>query len=1146
MADDDDESLDSGESPFTSALEAGMTSTPEAHEYARALLNRELTEPVPAEDEDLIHELQTNSDTARSVLQNARQRILSLRYDPDNALMKLSVGSALTSPTPGMTFAGGLGNAAKAAAGQLEARRQFGEGQADTADQLGLQLAHVNDPVIQAKLGLAKLQQQQNAGLAGRALTTLARPELGGRGNTAGFDQVLLEGGVKPGSPEWVQAHKDLATKMTHVATPASMMGDYQLTPQDLHIVHEIRHYNMAPPSGMGSNTPRWMAIRAALDEPDEDGTIYQASNWPVIQRARNDFTSGQGSAAGSITALNTAINHMDTLREILAGFKQGQYPKVNQLLNTMGYHVGTTNKPSAEFLAQLLSGEVMKTVNSTAGGEGEREEMGKQFAPLLNNPKQMEDLLDKATAALAGKLEPLHQRFTQTGWSEDDPRFGWNSRLSPAAHAAIWYSQHPDASRQRALDILKSDPDSRAAFIKHYGNPPPGFAKGGSVDPYADPYGLDQKETKPHVAAPVASPSTGDPYAPAAPTGPKGSTVGNVVRALEQGATAKWGDELNAGVESATGHGSYSQDVANERGDLADLSSEHPAVELGSEIAGGAAPAAAGLAALRGLSKLHGEGKLGAVERLLALASRFAPDSKRAARVLQLAGSGAVAGGVAGAGANTDPDRIGLDTAEGAGIGAVTGPLGGLAARYGVAAPVAAIRNRLTGQAASAGQRAIAGGLGSDPQGALTSIEQRLASDRAAGVPSSIGEAAPPQVRAVGNAAVQRGTPAGQVYAAQATERQATAPGRVSDLVNKGLTPDPYLQHEKDLTTALYQNAKPLYEKAYAQFPSVQSPALNQLLGTPAGKSAARLALRMMQNEGIQIGDADATGMVQRPSLQFLDYVKRAYDDMITRAEGSGPNYAPTNEGRILRGQRASLLSDLDESTKLPNGTSPYQQARAQYAGDLEVRDALRSGRDEFDSMTPEELQQRVGGMSYAEKDAFRSGVAENLFQKLRTSGAGSNPAQRIIGQRGMQDKLGALFDDPGKSRQFIQGLKREMQLYNGDKETVGAGAAGAASNAEDSLENPLRQGLETFARHGFGPATGQLIKRVVGEGPASDQVATILSKSGKEALPELQRLRQAVAGIASRNRTLGTGTSIGSAALAPAEAGLTEQGEQ
>jgi len=279
------------------------------------------------------------------------------------------------------------------------------------------------------------------------------------------------------------------------------------------------------------------------------------------------------------------------------------------------------------------------------------------------------------------------------------------------------------------------------------------------------------------------------------------------------------------------------------------------------------------------------------------------------------------------------------------------------------------------------------------------------------------------------------------QAFATQLGQRQAGTAGRVEDAVNQGLAPStPFGAEQTKLVQALKTNAKPLYQQAYAQFPAIQSQELLNILKTKPGKAAAKKAAQLMQMDGLLPGKPDVMGMVRKPSLQFLDYVKRALDDQVGGARRAGNN----NEARLLGGMRDRLVNELDTATTLPTGGSPYQAARQQYQSDAEVLGALNDGLNDFKKLTPEQVRAKIGAMSFSARDAYRSGVGEYLFRQIGNVKQG-NPALAIMGTSDMKAKLAAMFDDPKKAQAFIAGLQREADMFSRTRGLLSQGQRGA-----------------------------------------------------------------------------------------------------
>jgi hypothetical protein len=297
---------------------------------------------------------------------------------------------------------------------------------------------------------------------------------------------------------------------------------------------------------------------------------------------------------------------------------------------------------------------------------------------------------------------------------------------------------------------------------------------------------------------------------------------------------------------------------------------------------------------------------------------------------------------------------------------------------------------------------------------------------------------------------------------------RQEGVGERVMDRINQGLKPDEYFGELDKLKENLYKDSEPLYQKAYAAHPGIKSKVLAKLLNTPDGKKAVKSALRVMRNKGQKIGKQDAMNMVSAPSLEFLDRVKRGLDDLITKEEGHGINYKATDLGSSIRALRNALRDELDAATTPAKGESLYKKAREQYAGDLEVLDALQKGRDEFSRLQPQELSKLVKKMSFAEKDAYRTGVAQQLFETIESPATDINAARKVIGSPAMRKKLRQLFDTDKQYQLFETALQRESELYEQSKKTINRAEAGQELHVAPR-EDYIKRGARYVPRLGW-----------------------------------------------------------------------------
>ncbi len=350
--------------------------------------------------------------------------------------------------------------------------------------------------------------------------------------------------------------------------------------------------------------------------------------------------------------------------------------------------------------------------------------------------------------------------------------------------------------------------------------------------------------------------------------------------------------------------------------------------------------------------------------------------------------------------------------------------------------------------------------------------IASRVSSARRKGVPAMAMDVGGPELRSLAEMSMTPGNPETRTLINELEGRQKGSRERVSDQLNQGLKPDPYLEQEKKLTDNLYSQSKPLYAQAYANNQQMSSKQLFKILETPSGRKAVKEAVKALKdNPKANIGKVDAMGMVQKPSLEFLDQVKRQLDDMIRKEEGVGPSHQFTEKGKRLRDLRETLLTEMD--TLAPD----YKAARAQYAGDLEVLDALRTGRKDFTKMSPEQLKQFVSGLSFAEKDAFRTGVAEAINRGIGRPSQNINAAQRVIGSPDMAAKLEALFDKPSEFKMFKEALQLESEMFENTRDTLRVGKRGVGAVVEPQ-PGPLAKAAQKAPELGIWSPTQWVLK--------------------------------------------------------------------
>ena len=551
----------------------------------------------------------------------------------------------------------------------------------------------------------------------------------------------------------------------------------------------------------------------------------------------------------------------------------------------------------------------------------------------------------------------------------------------------------------------------------------------------------------------------------------PVNRKVGDVRALLGQGLGMGWGDEGEAWLRSKLGSGNYEDNLAKIRDEYARYSAENPYSAGTLEFAGGMLPAVGMMLTPGGQPAAlaqTGRASAGILSRL--------SQSPMARSIF----AGGTTGAVAGAGTATEGER-----GSGAGTGALMGTTLGAAIPVGMRTAGSGynwLKERLMPTPQGIQDRASAKMLEALKQAQLTpqQMEAVMKKDASMRVPSTIANVDPAVVD-LAEAVAQRVGKGRQVVAKTLGAQKEGIKERTYGQVKAGLKPGDYYADEDRLTQELRDFAGKAYDDAYS-VGSVNDPKIMTILEQPEVKSVYDLARQIASGEAnlakvrgqdpskfklepLYIADAEGNIKISSiPDVRTLDYMKRAMDAMIKSGYSSTDATVKTQAG-TLKGMRNELRDRL--KTVVPE----YDTALTKYAGDMEVIDAMRTGMEKFRGMDHEEVAKLVKGMSPSEKEAFRTGVARDIYGQIMGPASARNSAQNIIGSPEMQQKLMPLFDDPAHFNLFKAALERESQLF-GQANSILANsstARRAQMNKEFEGDNSMGEAIGNAITGGF-----------------------------------------------------------------------------
>ena len=524
--------------------------------------------------------------------------------------------------------------------------------------------------------------------------------------------------------------------------------------------------------------------------------------------------------------------------------------------------------------------------------------------------------------------------------------------------------------------------------------------------------------------------------------------SMANLGRAVGQGLGLGFGDEAIARVRAKMEGRPYEEVVKEEREAYQRFQEKNPFTALGTELVSGIVPTV-GMALIPGAGTpgaVMGAGRMGmAASKLSQYMPRFMKGPMGKA-----AGTAAATGAVAGAGSAVEGERTGGAT-EGAVTGAILGPTVAKGIQLG-GKGITAVKNAFKPSPGAVEQRAtnkVLEAMGRDEMDPAA-LRAKMLADQKLGVQSTILDAAP-SLSTLGEAVVTRPGPGRKILGTGLNERleggREAAASRALKDIGKGVD---YTAQEDKLIGTLRSNANNLYDTAYAHG-SVDDTRILKVLEDDTFKKAFKEAQAISSKEARaaelrgedpsrfklnDIYDLDKDGNMisvgKIPDVRTLDYIKRGIDALIDKGyKGEGMGKAEAN---ALKDLRKAYIGVIDQNVP------EYAVARAKYAGDMEVLDALRLGRTDYLSpkMLPNEAKKLVDGMSEAERDALRAGVAQSLLTKVMDSPQQINAAQRIIGAPATRKRLEALFQDPNEYKVFEAALQRESELFRNAQDIV------------------------------------------------------------------------------------------------------------
>lgn len=142
------------------------------------------------------------------------------------------------------------------------------------------------------------------------------------------------------------------------------------------------------------------------------------AQDLPTQMQALNAFNKGV--PGQRVTALNTAMNHLDTIKDLGAALKNGDTTAFNAVAQFFAQQTGDPAPTNMDEAAEIVGNEIMKSIVASGAGTGpEREKLAESFSKA-RSPAQINDAIKTARSLLSGQAASLALQY-KNGTKRDD-----------------------------------------------------------------------------------------------------------------------------------------------------------------------------------------------------------------------------------------------------------------------------------------------------------------------------------------------------------------------------------------------------------------------------------------------------------------------------------------------------------------------------------------------------------------------------------------------------------------------------------------------------------------------------------------------------------------------------------------------------
>lgn len=303
------------------------------------------------------------------------------------------------------------------------------------------------------------------------------------------------------------------------------------------------------------------------------------------------------------------------------------------------------------------------------------------------------------------------------------------------------------------------------------------------------------------------------------------------------------------------------------------------------------------------------------------------------------------------------------------------------------------------------------------NPAGVMSPADEAVA--RSANIPVVNADRGGEVTRALARSAANQSPEARAAIEKTASDRFGAQSQRAVDFVKKvtgGNVDD--LAYQENIRKVAAATNRPAYAAAEAapEAQSMFSPRMQELMQSPTfrravdevpKRSADRGAIEgykaignpfTQNSQGAYVLRRSADGSLVTPNLRFWDQVQRNLRSEADRAFRSGDNQTYSE----IKALRDALVGDLDSTVPA------FKAARTGAAGFFGAEDALEAGRKfATQPRAIPEARKAYAGFKGPEKDAFATGYASEIIDRIKASGDRTNVINSVFKSQASRESL-------------------------------------------------------------------------------------------------------------------------------------------